>query len=77
MSAPTFIEHLRSLRDTDTPTGDFVTDALQDPDFPPVNTWLDLRRYLEGRGAHADTLSVALTLFRSFELIRHLEGDAA
>lgn len=44
-----FKEYLKSRRITDTPQDDFTSDARSDRDMPEVETWGELRTYLEGR----------------------------
>ena len=43
----TFKEYLAQRRKRRTPTGDFVNDAIHDDDFPDVQSWGEVRRYLE------------------------------
>lgn len=42
----TFKEYLRTRRVTDTPQGDFTSDARSDKRMPDVVSWQDLRAYL-------------------------------
>ena len=42
----TFKEYLSTRRVTDTPQGDFTSDARSDKRMPDVASWQDLRSYL-------------------------------
>lgn len=46
-----FIRYLKERRITDTPAGDFTKDARDDSGMPDVQSWPELRRYLERSGA--------------------------
>lgn len=61
-----FLEYVAKRRVTDTPAGDFVSDAKQDREMPNARTWPELRGYLWSRGAHADAITAAQAVWRGY-----------
>lgn len=50
----TFNEYIAKRRITDTPAGDFTKDARSDRNFPEMQTWAELKSYLDQKvtGSH-------------------------
>jgi hypothetical protein len=62
-----FKEFVRSRRVTDTPVGDFVTDAKRDSGFPDARSRQEMLDYLDMMGAPDAAVSAAKVLWRRYE----------
>jgi len=65
-----FKTYLRHRRVTDTPAGDFVRDAREDPTFPDVSSRDELLAYVDHRApsnARRDVLAAARVVWRQYE----------
>jgi hypothetical protein len=63
----TFRDYVTKRRITDTPMGDFVTDARRDRTLPDVRSWDELRGYLSGKGACSGAIDAARDVWRQFQ----------
>lgn len=66
----TFKEYLKTRRITDTPAGDFTADARSDERMPDVNSWQELRAYLErtvGNGMIDKVLDAARPVWAAYQ----------
>lgn len=63
-----FREYLRKCQARDTPTGDFVTDSRNVPDFPRVETLEELLSFVRARGGHPDSVVAAKRCWRNYVL---------
>jgi hypothetical protein len=62
-----FGEYILARKITETPAGDFIRDARDDPHFPRgVRTWGELRSYLESERACDDAIRAAYAVWRAF-----------
>lgn len=66
----TFKEYLRSRRITDTPAGDFTADARGDGRMPDINSWPELRDYLNRHvsgGTRGEVLRAARKVWSGYQ----------
>ena len=59
-------EYLKHRRAADTPEGDFVADALRDPDFPDAKSWDELEGYLRRRNACPEAITAGRVVWRQY-----------
>lgn len=62
----TFLEYIKRRRCGDNPQGDFVEDARRDQRFPDVQSWPELKRYLEARGACEEAVAAARAVWQGY-----------
>lgn len=62
----TFRDYIARRRRGDNPQGDFVEDARRDPRFPDVQSWLDLKHYLQSRGACEEAVVAARAVWQGY-----------
>ena len=62
-----FLEYIKARRITDTPNGDFVSDAKRDKNLPDVKSWEELRSYLRGKTRHPEVFSAARSVWRQYQ----------
>ena len=68
--AMTFKEYLAKRRVTDTPAGDFVSDARSDGSLPEVTSWAELRSYVERKAElsiREDVVAAAHEVWRGYQ----------
>ena len=63
----TFNEYLAKRRPSYDARGDFVRLALADSSMPDVNSWIELRQYLDARGTPQGLIEAAQTLWGAFQ----------
>ena len=61
-----FKSYLARRRTTETPAGDFVEDARRDRRMPDVQSWKELKRYLEGQRVDYMVMDAARTVWASY-----------
>ena len=61
-----FRDYIKNRRITDTPAGDFVSDANNDQTLPDVQTWEELQGYLRGKTRHPEVIDAARTVWRQY-----------
>lgn len=66
-----FREDIRGRRITDTPAGDFVSDAKGDKSFPDAKTWREVESYLRLKGAVPEAISAGKEVWKAFEARRN------
>lgn len=62
----TFREYIAVRRIGDNPQGDFIEDARHDRHFPDVQSWRELRSYLENRGACAEAVAAGRLVWQTY-----------
>lgn len=61
-----FREYVLARRVTRTPTGDFVSDAKSDKDFPDVKSWDELESYLFSKAACSQAVAAGKEVWRGY-----------
>ena len=61
-----FREYIARQRVTNTPVGDFISDAQFDKDFPEVKTLKELQSYLDLRNACCEAHEAAKIVWRTY-----------
>ena len=61
-----FKDYLKEQQPADTPEGDFIEDALRSRDFPDVNSFDELERYLRRCGAIPEAIAAARIVWREY-----------
>lgn len=62
----TFREYIARRRCSDNLQGDFVGDARRDRQFPDVQSWQELARYLYRRGACEEAVEAARKVWQGY-----------
>lgn len=62
-----FKEYIAARRITDTPQGDFTTDARQDSRLPDAKSWKELNGYLTMKGVAREVIDAARSVWRQYE----------
>jgi hypothetical protein len=68
MTQMTFHEYIKIARITDTPQGDFVSDAKRDDELEDIKTWPELRRHLVNRGACPEAVRAGYKVFHNYRM---------
>ena len=63
----TFKEYIANRQVHDNRQGDFVIDARADPELPDVQTWPELRSYLECSDASYDDIEAGHLVWQSYQ----------
>ena len=71
-----FKNYVAKRRVTDTPAGDFVSDAKRDGQMPDARTWPELDAYLRSRGAHQEAINAARSVWRAYLAAQKREETA-
>lgn len=61
-----FKEYLATRQVSDSPQGDFTTDARSDRHLPDCATWPELKRYLMG-GGHCHAIEAAQAVWQGYQ----------
>lgn len=61
-----FKDYVAKRRATDTPAGDFVSDARGDPGLHDVRTWADLEAHLRTRRACDEAIKASRSVWRGY-----------
>lgn len=64
-----FKAYIGNRRVTDTPAGDFTSDANQDPNLPEASSWGELKHYLSIKTTDPNVLNAARQVWQSY--LRH------
>lgn len=67
---PSFREYVMGRRITDTPAGDFVSDAKSDKTFPDAASWKEIESYLRLKGACSDAVIAGKEVWKAYKARR-------
>jgi hypothetical protein len=65
-----FKKYLKSRRTAFYAQGDFVADALLDPNFPDPRTWKEFQAYVTECGSGHQRMAAARSVWRQYLLVR-------
>ena len=72
-----FRAYIATRRITDTPAGDFVSDAKRDQGLPDAATWEELHSYLLRNGASREAIAAGRTVWARYLAKRRRESKNA
>lgn len=72
----TFREYIAGRPCRDNPQGDFVGDVRRDRNFPDVQSWPELKRYLARRGACEEAVAAARVVWQGYRAALRRQAGA-
>ncbi|WP_293677654.1 hypothetical protein [uncultured Phenylobacterium sp.] len=70
----TFREYIKARRITDTPAGEFTKDARADGRLRDVQSWPELRRYLQKSGATPAAIAAGHIVWKGYRAALKAQG---
>jgi uncharacterized protein YozE (UPF0346 family) len=67
LAANSFVDFVMSHPGANSPAGDFIGDAKQDPTFPSAKSWRELQIYLESHGAASAAIASGRLVWKAYK----------